>query len=72
MTKSVPQIDTILSNLASIADTCSTVSDAAVVVARSPDTSPEMAAACKDLDRAIRHKFDIGSYIMKYSHRHGT
>jgi hypothetical protein len=71
MAKRSPKVDTILSNLAAIADACAAVSEAAPAVARDPEATPEIAAACDDLDRSIRHVLDIGSYIMRNAHADG-
>jgi hypothetical protein len=59
------QIASILSQLGANADPCIEISREAASVREGQGMSAELVQACHDLDSAIQHMFQIGSYLMK-------
>lgn len=66
------QIGSILRQLAAIADPCISLSQEAASVQEGEGMTADLAQACHDLDSAIQHMFQIGSYLMKASGARGV
>lgn len=59
------QIAVLLDRLADIADPCDAISREAASMREGQGVTDEMVQACRDLDSAIQHMFQIGNYLMK-------